>query len=360
MLVAVLVVAHSGEARGLESTQSIAVPSYFYPDSSTAGSLWDQMDAGAPAVTLAVINPASGPGDALNPDYAAQVERSQAAGLTVLGYVHTSYANTTAPDGSRTVEAVKADIDKFYDWYGVDGVFLDEASTDCEYATSYYKPLYDHVKSKGGSALVAINPGIQTGECYMSVSDIVVNFEGDHAKYAASYSAPAWVDEYPANRFWHLVYRSPDDTTMKSDMSLGKQRNAGRMYVTPDDLPNPWDTLPSPTYFDTEKQEAAGATPVADTTRPTITPVSPRPGTATRDRTPTVKARVTDGPNSLSKSDIKLYVAGRRVSPEKITYANGTLSHTSRRLSTGKKAIRVVATDTADNTTTKSWAFRIR
>lgn len=357
MLIAVLSLASTAElAWGDAGSQTIAIPSYFYPDSGGAG-LWDRTDEGAPAVSLAVINPASGPGEARDPAYAAQVEKSQAAGLTVLGYVSTGYANTSATNPDRTVAAVEADIDKFYEWYGVDGIFLDEASTDCRYAdspTSYYNDINQHVKAKGGEAVVAINPGIQTNECYMSVSDIVVNFEGSHEKYVSSYSAPDWVKDYDPGRFWHLVYDSPDATTMKQDVTTSKGRNAGLIYVTPDVLPNPWDTLPSVPYFEAEKQQAA------DSTVPLITPVSPKPGATTQDRTPAIRARVTDHPYELSRDDIKLYVAGKRIPTASTRYSDGTLSYTSRRLAIGRETVKVVAADRAGNTAQRAWAFRVR
>ena len=65
---------------------------------------------------------------------------------------------------------------------GVDGIFFDQASTDCSHARSYYKDLYSYVNGKDGR--VVLNPGTQTNECYMAVADIVVNFEDTYANYA--------------------------------------------------------------------------------------------------------------------------------------------------------------------------------
>ncbi|MDP9425298.1 MAG: spherulation-specific family 4 protein, partial [Actinomycetota bacterium] len=104
--------------------QNIAVPSYFEP-----GPEWTQMQNDYPTVELAIVNPSSGPGEIANPAFAREVRQTQAAGLTVLGYVHTGY-------GERSKAAVEKDVEKYYSWYGVDGIFFDEASTDCQYATS--------------------------------------------------------------------------------------------------------------------------------------------------------------------------------------------------------------------------------
>ncbi len=79
-------------------TQRMAVPSYFYP-----GAAWTQMEAAAPTVGLAIINPNSGPGTSSNADYVKQVREAKAHGLKVIGYVHTSY-------GKRPFAEVKAEI----------------------------------------------------------------------------------------------------------------------------------------------------------------------------------------------------------------------------------------------------------
>ena len=189
-----------------------------------------------------IVNPSSGPGSSIDQTYAAQVKRSQAANLTVLGYVYTDY-------GQRSPAMVKSDIDKYYAWYSVDGIFFDQASTQCSHARSYYKGLYEYVNDKGGK--VVLNPGTQTNECYMAVADVVVNFEDTYTNYTSdSYSQPEWISEYPATRFWHLVHAAATTADMRDAVRLSRERNAGFVYVTPDALPNPWDTLPA--YFSDE------------------------------------------------------------------------------------------------------------
>jgi Spherulation-specific family 4 len=173
--------------------QHVAVPSYIYP-----GSAWTQIDDGAPTAGLAIINPDSGPGASSNSDYANQVTTSEAAGITVIGYVSTSYAGSV--NTARTLAAAEQDIDTYYSWYpNIDGIFLDEASTDCAAEASYYLPLYNYIKSKGGVAEVVLNPGENTSECYTSASDIIVDFEGVYSSYT-SWTPPSWVANYAANR----------------------------------------------------------------------------------------------------------------------------------------------------------------
>jgi excisionase family DNA binding protein len=242
---AVLLVSTLGPVLVDEDTQKMATPSYFYP-----GPLWTQMEKALPKQSTVIVNPSSGPGSAMDHNYAARVKRDRAANLTVLGYVYTDY-------GRRPSAVVKSDIDKYYSWYGVDGIFFDQASTDCTQARSYYKDLYGYVNDQGGR--VVLNPGTQTNECYLAVADIVVNFEGTYANYASeSYSQPEWIKKYPATRFWHLVHTAATKADMQDAVRLSRERNAGFVYVTPDTLPNPWDTLP--VYLNDQLMALQGAT----------------------------------------------------------------------------------------------------
>ncbi len=219
--------------------QTMAVPAYFYP-----GAYWTQMEqAGAP-LRLAVMNPANGPGAAADPNYAAAVRAAQAAGITVVGYVYTSY-------GARSLSAVESDVSAYYRWYGVNGIFFDQASTSCSYA-SYYTTLNAFVKAEGGVARTILNPGMQTNECYVSAADILLTFEGSDAQYVSSYSAPSWVARYSPSHFWHIIYGASTQSAMTNAVALSKRRGAGFVYVTPATLPNPYDVLPTGAYWTSE------------------------------------------------------------------------------------------------------------
>lgn len=224
-----------------ELLEKIAVPSYFYPDCAwNTNCLWRQFDNAAPKVGLGIINPGSGPGTTIDNNYVNQVKQSQSKGTIILGYVDTAYAN-------RNINEVKSDIDKFYSWYGVDGIFFDQGyGSECSRLT-YYQSLDQYVKAKGGKGVTVINYGTNSAECYIAASDILLIFESPYNNYVNWQPAP-WVSKYPPSHFWHLVYATPDDKAL-SALQLSKQRNAGWIYITPDDLPNPWDSLPPSIYW---------------------------------------------------------------------------------------------------------------
>lgn len=217
--------------------QHIAIPSYFYP-----GSFWTQMNNATPTVQLAIINPNSGPGASQNQDYVSQVTSSKNSGLIVIGYVPTNYE-------ARSSAVVKADIDKYYEWYDIDGIFFDECSTSSN-KIRYYEDLNDYVKSKTGLCKTVINPGIDPDEGYVNVADIICNFEDTYANYT-SWTPSLWVNKYSPSKFWHLILNC-QESNMPNAIAMSKTKNAGWVYVTLDNLPNPWDTLPSGSYWTNE------------------------------------------------------------------------------------------------------------
>jgi len=230
-----LVAAKSPPAKAV-LCQKMFIPAYFYP-----GSLWTQATSGAPVVDVMIMNPASGPGTSQNPDYVTAVNNAKAAGIKVIGYVHTSY-------GSRDIDVVKGEIDLYKQWYGVNGIFLDEVSSSAS-DLPYYQNVSDYIRSTNGT-YVALNPGTVPDQGYVSLGDTTVIFEGSYNTYK-TWSAPSWVFNYPASKFTHLVYATSTSKNMKDAiLTRSKNRNAGYVYVTNDVLPNPWDTLPS--YWSTE------------------------------------------------------------------------------------------------------------
>ena len=212
------------------------MPSYISP-----GAEWDGIDTAGPTAAIAILNVDSGPGTAPEQNYANQVSATEAAGVAMYAYVDTAF-------GARSIAAVESDITTYATWYGVHNIFFDEASTSCGVEASYYLPLYTYVHARGGN--VILNPGTATSECYMAASDVILTFEGSYADYVSGYSAPSWMKNYPASRFYNVVYSTPTAADMENAVTLSGSRNIGSIYVTNLGLPNPYDALPS--YWSTE------------------------------------------------------------------------------------------------------------
>ncbi|MFC0527742.1 spherulation-specific family 4 protein [Phytohabitans kaempferiae] len=248
--------------------QRLAVPAYFYPGGDGAA-LWQRLTA--QGTGIAVANPFSGPGKTRDPGYAAAIAAAGAAGVTVLGYVPTGYLGTTGRAtrlGETTPAAwsaqVQQDIETWYRLYGGDGlggVFFDEVQNVCGPDGAYartYRALDEHTRAWHRGAFTVINPGIGTERCYADIGDVILTFEGTYESYV-EWEPPAWHRALDPRRLWHLVHATGTLERLDEAMRLSERRNAGYVYVTPDVLANPWDSLPPEEYW--QRQLAAAASP---------------------------------------------------------------------------------------------------
>lgn len=248
--------------------QKVSVPAYFYP-----GATWDQLVGAGNRVGLAIANPFNGPGTG-DPQYTRAIQRARTAGMTVIGYVATGYFGTTgittrngSTDPAEWMRQIKGDVDTWYRLYGsagVGGIFFDEALSRCGAGNAdvnRYIELRAYVEQRHGAASTVVdNPGTGVEECYTAAADTLVTFEGNDASYR-THRPQGWEARVPAERIWHMVYASPDESTLRTAMSLSKQRNAGHVYVTPDTIAdgNPWDTLPPASYWAVQLSLASGS-----------------------------------------------------------------------------------------------------
>jgi hypothetical protein len=95
-------------------------------------------------------------------------------------------------------------------------------------------------------------------------------------------------------------------------------------------------------------------------TAPEITALRPRPGSRTRDRTPTLAATVRDAGTNLTAADIELSLDGQPV--PRFAYSRDTdrLTYTPRsRISRGGHTVEIVAHDAQMLTGRRSWSFRV-
>ncbi|MFJ8762050.1 spherulation-specific family 4 protein [Streptomyces cyaneofuscatus] len=218
------------------------------------------------SVGFAIANPYNGPGTG-DPQYTQAIQRARAAGMTVTGYVATGYFGTTgittrsgSTDPAEWMCQIKSDIDTWYRLYGgagLGGIFFDESLSRCgagNVDVNRYIELRAYVEQRHGAASAVVdNPGTGVEECYTAAADTLVTFEGNDTSYR-THRQQSSETRVPADRIWHMIYSSPDENTLRTAVSLRKQRNAGHVYVTPDTVAdgNPWHTLPSISYLNTQ------------------------------------------------------------------------------------------------------------
>ena len=233
------------------------VPSYFYPSgtSNPWNAMCDTMGKTGSG-SIAILNPASGPGRTADPNYAAALARCHVDGQRVIGYVATKYTH-------QTIASVEQAIDTYYSFYPtLDGIFFDNMSlvpgkkASCKGCTmtvgSYYSELYGFVHTNWTTSTVVGNPGTPAATSWQlstPAADAVVTFEGSAASYK-KYVPPSWVLAEPADRIANIIYAAPA-ATLASTCSTASAHNAGLLFVTDAKLhPNPYAALPS--YWSTE------------------------------------------------------------------------------------------------------------
>jgi hypothetical protein len=233
---------------GNSTTQQQTPVHIAIPLDTSSPAVWTRAIEGAPAVGLIVYNPSSGPGTHPDPGFANTVSRAQQAGIKVVGYVDTRYAN-----GNVSINSAEKQIDDYFNWYKVDGIFFDQSNSSCaSRASEYYSILFQYAKARSSSAPVVLNPGTTPGQCYVWNADMILTFENTFAKYRDSFVPSDWTAQYPRDMFCHLVLGAPNETAMKWSINAGVGRGVGWMFVTSFDTTkgNPYDSLPP--YFEQE------------------------------------------------------------------------------------------------------------
>jgi hypothetical protein len=206
----------------------------------------DALDAGGIEAVI-IMDPADGPGRAVDANYRSALDYCRSKRQTVIGYAYTQYRK-------RPLSAVKADIDRFFRLYPeIAGIFVDQISNDAAPAVkAYYRKLYDHVKATSPTALVVGNPGAAATTPWQVedpvVADVLVIFEGPAAEYR-KWSPPDWVRARPAELFGHLVYKSRSRATTGAICAASQGKHAGWVYVTRGVMDNPWDVPPEPAMY---------------------------------------------------------------------------------------------------------------
>jgi hypothetical protein len=179
------------------------------------------------------VNPADGPGSSVSSAYTTGIAKLQSVGIKVIGYVATGYA-------ANSTSSVEAKMDQWKSFYPtLQGIFFDEQSNQAG-DVPYYKTLSTYAKSKGLSYTVG-NPGTDTAEAFIGALDTMLIYESNGVPSTSQMGG--WHTKYPLSNFGVIPYATPFNASF-----VATARNyVGYIYLQSDDLPNPWDSLPS--YF---------------------------------------------------------------------------------------------------------------
>ncbi len=254
----------------------IAIPLYLWPGYGRLPCAWETILTSAQENPIVVVNPNSGPDCKPHDLFKDAVQKCQAAGIKVLGYVRTEYSG-------RSLKIVRKDLQLYKEWYDVDGFFIDEMYhwgglcyvvlklpathkyRNCNYsalcivdaAQVEYYSLIKAAASKGQAVqpILVLNPGCSSfPEAYLAQGDIFVTFEESADKYAAYQPAP-FMSKYPKSKFWHMIHSTTSDKAAQV-LQQFQQQHAGWLYLTDLTIDNPYKDLPESSIWQLQLQAA--------------------------------------------------------------------------------------------------------
>lgn len=271
----------------LHSSTGILEPLYSYPYNNTNGQrctsatcfAWNPINAtknNHPQVPFfVVVNPASGPCDlsppssncVADPNYQQGIANLTRSGVIVLGYVDTVWFDYgTGLDGgcpcNKTQKGwgqVKSEINNWINLYGtsklgnlgIKGIMFDDMQT-FPYKTgnlTYYQNLTNYVHSNSIEHLTYsfANPGTDVNQNFQNTMDLLNIYEGDNStgdltNSTLQGSPNQWHVQHSKDTYSFMQHGKPNPIFQKTIQ--GKSVYASLMFVTSDDMPNPWDVIP--------------------------------------------------------------------------------------------------------------------
>lgn len=204
------------------------------------------MAASYPVTRFIIANTNAGPGSDQDSDLFNGIRHMKQAGIRVFGYVFTS-------SGTRDPVAVKADIDRWRNFYDVTDIMFDESLAMMK-NFAYYKDLANYVHMQTPGSLVELNVGAPVlygetvNEAYMKVADILSLYEGSYTNYT-TFRPPAWTSRYSAARFKNYIYGVPDAEALPGLLQHVLQNHTGYFDITDTDPSHIWGVLASSSFW---------------------------------------------------------------------------------------------------------------
>jgi hypothetical protein len=217
---------------GATGVNGTIIPLYSDPNDGS----WDQVISAKqahPSVpVLAVVNPNNGPGAAVEASYTNGIAKLTAAGVKVIGYVHTSW-------GARPVGELQNEMNAYRTWYpGVTGIFLDEMANVAGHE-SYYSALSGLAKA-GGFDFTIGNPGADTAESYLGSVDVILIYENGGLPPLPEIAG--WHASHARSNFGVIPYGV---SALDAAFVAAARPTVGYVYLQSSGMPNPWGSVPA-------------------------------------------------------------------------------------------------------------------
>jgi hypothetical protein len=233
----------------------LLVPAYIYPSPGAWDAYIDAHDPAHGVEVVLIADPSDGDFTAEDPNYTTAINACAAAGLTVLGYMHTSY-------GTRHLRDVETNVASWLDIYPqIDGFFVDEQAPT--HKLSYYQRLFSFIRGELPGAFIVSNPGVICDVRFLEnrgrkMADVVVVYENnDGSSPFSGFSLPADFLSLGPDRVAALIYNVPELDYITGPDSV-RTKDVGFVFVTDLTGDSPYGGVPS--YWTSDEVPAISIT----------------------------------------------------------------------------------------------------
>jgi Spherulation-specific family 4 len=124
------------------------------------------------------------------------------------GYVATGYSG-------RSTGEVEDELSRYYEWYDIDRIFLDQQSVSTD-QVGYYEELYEYVKDQSGSSrIVVTNAGAPVPQAYIDIAEIIIVYENSALPGDVLQD---WMKDYNKSHFGILPYGTSVSESQYDDL----------------------------------------------------------------------------------------------------------------------------------------------
>ncbi|MFR9799689.1 spherulation-specific family 4 protein [Streptomyces sp. MS06] len=214
----------------------VGVPGLAHP--LLAPAEWGALTRPGTPLHWVVLDVADGPGVRPDPHCLEAAGRVRNAGVRLLGRLDTG-------QGVRRHGDLRAEAQRYVDWYGVDGFLLDRCPADRAALPGTARTVTELRGLRDGVHIV-LGHGTHPHPGYAEQADQLVTFCGSWNDYRWSQTAE-WTADHPPERFCHFVHGVPRPR-LEEALRLARWHGAATIYFT--DLTDrgrhldPWEAMP--------------------------------------------------------------------------------------------------------------------
>jgi len=129
--------------------------------------------------------------------------------------------------GGLSTGEVEDEVSRYYEWYDIDRIFLDQQSASTD-QVGYYEELYEHVKDQSGSSsIVVTNAGAPISQAYIDTAEIIIVYENSALPGDVLQD---WMKDYDKSHFGMLPYGTSVSESEYDDL----HEQVGYVYVACD------------------------------------------------------------------------------------------------------------------------------